>query len=139
MASGEYLKGIEQKGLGNINLESDTLKLAPMATTHTFDFVNDNFYSDVSADLASGATPITITSVTYDIDTGNTRLEFDFANVSVASQTFISDKFIIYDNQSGADATSPLLYGIEHTEVRPLNGTYAIIIPAEGLVQYTPN
>ena len=137
MASGEYLKGIEQKGLGNVNLESDTLKLAPMATTHTFDFVNDNFYSDVSADLASGATPITLTSVTYNIDTGNTRVEFDCADVSEATQTFTSDKFIIYDAQTGVDATSPLLYGIEHTSVSPLNGTYAITIPAEALVQYT--
>lgn len=136
MTSGEYLKGIEQKGLGNINLESDTIKLAPMATTHTFDFVNDNFYSDVSADLASGATPITLTSVTYNIDTGNTRVEFDCADVSAANQTFISNKFIIYKD-TGVASTSTLLYGIQHTIVSPLNGTYAITIPAEGLVQYT--
>lgn len=137
MASGAYLKGEEQKGLGNINLESDTIKLYPMAITHTFDFVNDNFVSDIIADIASGASAITLTSVTYNIDTGNTRLEFDFADVSEASQTFISNKFIIADTQTGSDSTSPLLYGIEHTQVSPLNGPYVITVPSEGLVQYT--
>lgn len=136
MASGEYLKGIEQKGLGNVNLESDTIKLAPMAVSHTFDFVNDQFWSDVSAEIAAGASAITLTSVTYNIDTGNARVEFDATDVSESSLTFTSDKFIIYKD-TGTASTSPLLYGIEHTSVSPINGTFAITFPAEGLVQYT--
>lgn len=135
MASNRYLKGEEQRGLGNINFESDTFKLAPMATTHTFDFTNDNFWSDVSAEIASGASAITLTSVTFNIDTGNARVEFDCADVSEATQTFTSDKFIIYKD-TGVASTSPLIFGIEHTEVSPLAGTYGITIPAEGLVQY---
>lgn len=135
MASGVYLKGTEQLGLGGVNLESDTIKLAPMAVSHTFDFVNDAFWSDVSAEIAAGATAITLSSVTFNIDTANSRVEFDFADVSQASQTFTSDKFIIFKD-TGTPATSALLFGIEHTSVSPLSGTYAITVPAEGLVQY---
>lgn len=136
MASGSYLKGEEQRGLGNINLEGDTLKLAPMATTHTFDFTNDSWWSDVSADLASGAAAITLSSVTFNIDTGNARVEFDCTDPTDSSVSFTSDKFIIYKD-TGTPSTSPLIFGIEHTSVSPVNGTYTVTIPAEGLVQYT--
>lgn len=135
MASGAYLKGTEQLGLAGINFESDTIKLLPMATTHTFDFVNDQFLSDVSGDAAVGATAITLSGVTFNIDTGNSRVEFDFTDPSAATQTFTSDRFIIYKD-TGVAATSALIYGIEHTSVSPVAGTYAITIPAEGLVQY---
>ncbi len=132
MASGLYLKGIEQMGLSGIDFESDTFKLAPMAASHTLDQTNDNFWSDVSADIASGATAITLASVTFNIDTGNTRVELDAADVSEASQSFTSDKFIIYKD-TGSAATSPLIVGIEHTSVSPLNGTYGITVPTEGI------
>ena len=91
MADGLYTKGIEQMGLGNLDFEGDTIKLAPMATSYTPNYTTDNFYSDISASLASGATHITLASVTFNIDTGNSRVELDAADVSEASQTFSSD------------------------------------------------
>ena len=134
MADGLFVKGLEQMGLGNINLESDTIKLAPMKTTFTPNYTTQNFYSDVSGDIASGASPITLSSVTFNIDTGNSRVEFDSANISVANQTFTTNKFVIYENQSGVDSTSVLLCCIEFTEgtLSPVSGTFAITVNAEG-------
>jgi len=133
MANGLYTKGIEQQGLGNIDFESDTIVLIPMATTHTFDFTGDSFISDIIADMASGASKITLASVTFNIDVGNTRVEFDATDVSEASQTFSSDKFIIAKD-TGSDATSPLVCGLDNANgtASPLNGTYGVTVPAEG-------
>jgi archaellin len=133
MADGMFLKGIEQMGLGNIDLENDTIHLVPMATTYTPNYTTENFYSDVVASIASGASEIALTSLTFDIDTGNTRVEFDAANVSEASQTFSTNKFII-KKDTGNDATSPLICCIAFTEgtLSPVNGTFALTVNAEG-------
>lgn len=133
MADGIYLKGIEQMGLGNIDLENDTIKLAPMATSYTPSYTTENFWSDISASLASGASAITLTSLTFDIDTGNSRVEFDAADVSEANQTFTSDKFVIYKD-TGVASTSPLICSIAFTEgsIAPVDGTFAITVNAEG-------
>lgn len=132
MASGLYLKGLEQQGLGNINFESDTMKLYPMATSYTPNYSTDQFVSDISASIASGASAITLSSVTYNIDSGNLRVELDSANPSDSSVSFTSDKFVIADTQSGVDSTSPLICCIEHTQVQPVNGTYSVTVNAEG-------
>lgn len=133
MADGLYTKGLEQLGLGNIDLEGDTIKLAPMATSYTPNYNTDQFWSDVSASLASGATAITLTSLTFDIDTGNSRVEFNSADISESNQTFSTDKFIIYKD-TGVDSTSPLIACIEFTEgtLSPVDGTFAVTVNAEG-------
>ena len=133
MADGLYLKGIEQMGLGNVNMESDTIKLAPMATSYTPNYTTESFWSDVSASLASGATAVTLASKTFDIDTGNSRVEFDAADVSESSQTFSTDKFVIYKD-TGVASTSPLICCIAFSEgtLSPVAGTFAITVNAEG-------
>lgn len=133
MANGLFTKGIEQLGLGNIDLENDTIKLAPMATTYTPNANTDQFWSDVSASLASGASSITLATKTFDIDSGNSRVEFDTADVSEASQTFTSDKCVIYKD-TGVASTSPLIAFLDYTEgtLSPVAGTFALTVNAEG-------
>lgn len=133
MADGIYVKGIEQMGLGNINFEGDTIKLAPMATSFTPNYTTQSFWSDVSSSLASGASAITLTSVTFNIDTGNSRVELDAADISESNQTFTSDKFVIYKD-TGTPSTSPLICCIAYTEgtLAPVDGTFAITVNAEG-------
>ena len=131
-----YLKGIEQMMLGNINLESDTIKLKYMDTTYTPDVTTENFLTDVLASEATGTNVPTETLANVDvrIDTENTRVEVDADNVSEASVTTSTDKFIIYKD-TGVEATSPLIACIDIAEgtLNPVAGTLSISFNAEGL------
>lgn len=133
MADGKYLKGIEQMGLGNINLETDTIVLAPMAVAYTPSYASESWWSDISSSIASGATLFTLASTAYDIDAANLRVEFDSNDVSESNQTFASDKFVLL-KWTGTASTSPLLACISFTEgtLAPVAGTFAVTVNAEG-------
>lgn len=129
-----YLKGIEQAFLGNIDMEADTIKLDYMATSYTPDAGTDEFYSDVSASVASGAPTETLASVDVRIDTGNARVEIDAADVTEATITTTTDKFIIYKD-TGVAATSPLIACIDIAEgtLSPVAGTLSVTFNTEGI------
>ena len=129
-----YLKGIEQAFLGNIDCENDTIKLKYMDPAYTPNVATENFLSDVSASEASLAPTETLTSVDIRIDTGNTRVEFDAADVTENSITTSTNKFIIYKD-TGVASTSPLIACIDITEgtLAPVSGTLALTFNAEGL------
>lgn len=129
-----YLKGLEQAFLGNIDFETDTIKLKYMATSYTPDVTTENFLSDVSASEASGAPTETLANVDVRIDTGNTRIEIDADDVTEASITTNTDSFIIYKD-TGDAATSPLIAYVDITEgtISPVNGTLAITFNSEGI------
>lgn len=129
-----YLKGLEQAFLGNINCESDTIKLKYMQTSYTPDVTTENWLSDVSASEASGAPTETLANVDIRIDTANSRVEFDCDDVSEASITCTTNKFIIYKD-TGTASTSPLIACIDIAEgtLSPISGTLALSFNAEGL------
>lgn len=129
-----YLKGIEQALLGNINLESDTIKLKYMQTGYTPNAGTHAFLSDVSASEASGAPTETLANVDVRIDTGNSRVEIDADNVTESSITTSTNKFIIYKD-TGVAATSPLIACIDIAEgtLSPVAGTLALTFNVEGL------
>lgn len=129
-----YLKGLEQAFLGNIDLETDTIKLKYMATSYTPDVTTENFLSDVSASEASGAPTETLANVDVRIDTGNIRIEIDADDVTEGSITTNTDSFIIYKD-TGVAATSPLIAYVDITEgtLSPVNGTLAITFNSEGI------
>ena len=129
-----YLKGLEQMMLGNIDLESDTIKLKYMATTYTPDVTTENWLSDVSASEASGAPTETLANVDVRIDTGNLRVEVDADNVTEESVTTTTDKFIVYKD-TGTAATSPLIACIDIVEgtLGPVSGTLSLTFNAEGI------
>ena len=120
--------------LGNIDLETDTIKLKYMATTYTPDVTTENWLSDVSASEASGAPTETLANVDVRIDTGNTRVEIDADDVTEDGITTSTNKFIIYKD-TGTPATSPLIACIDIVEgtLNPIGGTLAIVFNAEGI------
>jgi len=134
-----YLKGLEQLLLGNIALESATLKLKYMATTYTPAPTTESFLSDVSAQEASGAPTETLASVDVRIDAANNRVEVDAADVTENGITCSTNKFIIYKD-TGVAATSPLICCIDIAEgtLSPVGGTIAITFNAEGIFAVTP-
>lgn len=140
MASVMYLKGIEQAWLGAINMESDTIKLTYMATSYTPNPATENWYSDVSASVASGAPTETLASKDVRIDTVNLRVEFDAADVTENSITCSTNKFLIYKD-TGVAATSPLIACIDIAEgtLTPVAGTLALTFNAEGIFALNDN
>jgi len=129
-----YLKGQEQMGLGNINWETDTIKLKYMKTTYTPAPTTEDFLSDVSAEEASGAPTETLANADVRIDTGNSRVEYDADDVTENSITTTTNKFIIYKD-TGVAATSPLIAVLDITEgtLSPVSGTLALTFNAQGL------
>lgn len=133
MANGFHLQQYKTVYDYYIANASITPKLAPMATSYTPNFGTDSYWSDISASLASGASLITLSNFSVNIDTGNARVEFDADDISEASQTFTTDKFsIILD--TGVASTSPILCTIDFTEgtLSPVDGTFAITVNAQG-------
>lgn len=135
-----YLKGIEQMMKGSIALETDTIKLKYMATSYTPDLTNHNFLSDVSASEAAGAPTETLASKAVTIDTANSRVEFDAADVTENSITCSTNKFIVYKD-TGVAATSPLIACVDIAEgtLGPVAGTLAITFNAQGIFAVTPS
>lgn len=134
-----YLKGIEQMALGAINWESDTIKLKYMQTTYTPSSTTESFLADVSASEASGAPTETLSGCDVRIDTVNNRVEFDANDVTEASITTSTNKFIIYKD-TGSAATSPLIACVDITEgtLSPIAGTLAVTFNAEGIFSISP-
>lgn len=124
---GELLKA-------NIDLESDTISLAFMATSYTPDIDAHVYWSDISSSLASGTSVQTLGSKTVTVDNTNNRAEFDAANASIAGVTAETDKFVLYKN-TGVAATSQLICCVDIAEgtLRPIGGTLGINFNAEGI------
>ena len=120
---------------------SITPKLAPMATSYTPNAGTDSYWDDISSSLASGASLITLSNFSINIDTGNARVEFDADDVSEASQTFSTDKFSIVFTNAGAESTWLVVATIDNSNgtVSPVNGTYSIPFNAEGIFAYNDN
>lgn len=119
---------------GEIQPLTDTLKLAFMTPAYIPDVDAHVFWSDVSASIASGTTAQTLGSKAVTVDNTNNRAEFDAADVSVASQTTSTNKFILYKDTGNA-ATSQLVCCIDIAEgtLSPVNGTLAVAFNAEGI------
>lgn len=110
-----------------------TPKLSFMATTFTPSSSTDQYFSDISAEVASGTTAVTLASVTTTIDTVNNRVELDTADPSLATITATTNKYVIWVD-TGVAATSPVLATIDIVEgtLSPVSGTLAITVNAEG-------
>lgn len=129
-----YLKGLEEFCNGNIDFANDTIKLDYMATSYTPDITTENFYSDVSASVASGASTETLANALVRIDTTNSRVELDADDVSQGPVTVTTNKYIIWKD-TGVASTSPLIAAIDLTEgtVTVVSGTLGVTLSGEGI------
>lgn len=134
MASVFYNNGKGELLKANIDLETDTIKLAFMQTTYTPDVDAHVYWADISSSIASGTTAQTLSGKTVTVDNTNNRAEFDATDVSVASQTTTTDKFVLYKD-TGNSATSQLICCVDISEgtLSPINGTLGITFNAEGI------
>lgn len=134
--AGFYSKGLET-GLravtGVAAAPTGTLSGAFMATTYTQDQETDQYWADISSDIASGTTVRTITGISINVDTANNRVEIDFDNPSETPVTASTDQFVLFMD-TGVEATSPLIAcGALSTTLNPVGGTLTLTVNAEGL------
>lgn len=110
-----------------------TLKLYPMATTFTPNAGTDQYYSDISAEVASGAAGVTLTGVVTTIDTVNNRVELDTDNSTTGTITTTTNKYALVVD-TGVAATSPVLATIDLVEgtVSTVSGTITFTVNSEG-------
>lgn len=137
-----YLKGLEvalDALMQEAAAPSGTVKLAYMSTSYTPNLTSHNYYSDISASVASGAPTETLANIDVRIDTGNSRVEVDADDVTENSITCTTNKFVVYLD-TGVAATSPLIACIDIAEgtLSPIGGTLAITFNAEGIFAVTP-
>ena len=131
MASTLHLKALEIQ-LDAI-LALGTPKLSFMATTFTPNPETDQYFSDISAEVASGTTAVTLAGVTTTIDAANNRVELDTDNPSLSTITTTTNKYCLWVD-TGVAATSPVLATIDIAEgtLSPVSGTLGITVNAEG-------
>lgn len=112
-------------------IPSGTVKLHYMAPAYTPD-PDNSYWSDISANEASGAPTVTLSNVAVNIDTANNRVEIDFDDPSSSTITTTTDQFVIVLD-TGVDSTSPILFsGSISTELNPVAGTLSLTIDANG-------
>lgn len=131
-----YLKGIEvalDALMQETAAPSGTLKARFMATGYTPDAGTDQYWDDISASAASGFSDITLTSVDVRIDAANARVEVDYDNLTEASATGSTNKYVVRLD-TGDDSTSPLIVckDIDEGTLSPVSGTITITLDGEG-------
>jgi hypothetical protein len=128
-----FLKGIEQAFKGGIDVTSDDFRLAFMATTYDPNPETDEFFGDVSSNVATGTTPRDLDDVSFTIQGSNLRVVFNSDPVTEANVTADTDKFVIY-KWTGNNATSVLLACMDVTggTLSPINGDLTLNPSANG-------
>ncbi len=101
MASALYDKGRNAFLKGDVDVLVDTIKIALLATTHTPDLANDDFWDDVSADQIG-------TSVTLGTKDATDGI-FDAADATFATVTGAECSYIAIYKDTGTPATSALI------------------------------
>lgn len=134
--AGFYAKGIQdalEAVTGVAAAPTGTLKGAFMATSYTQDPEAHQYWSDISASIASGTTVRTIANTAINIDTTNNRVEIDFDNVTETPVTASTNQFVLFMD-TGVASTSPLIAcGAISTTLSPVGGTLTLTVNAEGL------
>jgi hypothetical protein len=114
-------------------LASGTLKAYPMATTFVPNSETDQYLADILAEVAAGASAITLSGVSVNIDAANNRVELDSADFSANPVTFVSNKYCLVVD-TGNNATAPVIATIDYVEgtVNPTSGPFAITVNSNG-------
>lgn len=138
MASLVYNNAKEAFLNADIDLTSDTIKLALVTSAYTPDQDVHDFWDDVSANevansgsySAGGAT----LAVTVSQDNIDNEGVFDATDVSFTTATITARYAVIYKS-TGTAATSPLICLIDFGSNQvSTNGTFAITFAAEGIL-----
>jgi hypothetical protein len=116
---------------GNIDLDSDTIKVALVTSSYTFSAAHD-FFNDITNELstAGGYTAGGATIGSPTISSG----VFDAADTMWTSSTFTCAGAVVYKS-TGDSATSPLIGFIDFDgDQSPADQTFKIVWNAGGII-----
>lgn len=128
-------------GAAPVDVVNDPLKVAHFTDTYTPDLDSDEFYADLTGELAAGdgytlggETLTSVAALAY--NTTDDRAEIDCDN---PSWTFTADKtfrYSVYYKDTGDPATAPLIGLIDWGANRVENGVFELEIDAGGFLQF---
>lgn len=142
MATGKLYGNVVGKAFNKeIDLDSDTIKVALCTSAYTPDQDAHAYFSSVTGEVsgagyASGGATLTSKTVTY--TAGTNTFAFDAADVQWTGATFTARYAVIYDATPGTAATNPLIgyvdFGSDQTASA---GTFTITWDAAGVFTVT--
>lgn len=94
---------------------TDTIKGSLHTVTYAFDQDAHDFYDDVTNEVTGTnytAGGVTLTGKTLTYDTGTNELRFDADDLVWANATISGIRQVVYRKDTGASATSPLLWRV---------------------------
>lgn len=122
---------------GNIDLDTDTIKIALVTSSYTADIDAHEFFDDITNEVSgTGYTAggETLASVTVSIDDTDDEGVFDAADVTWTSSTITARGAVIYKS-TGTASTSPLVCYIDFgSDKTSTGGSFTITFAAEGIL-----
>jgi len=124
--------------LGVFDLDSDTIKVALLTSSHTDDPDNQMYFDDVNANEVSGtgytAGGQALSNKHVSRDNTNDLAKFDADDVEWSSITASNVRYACVYKDTGNDATSPILCIIDFgTTYNPSGGKLKIIWGTDGI------
>lgn len=110
-----------------------TPKIAFMDTSFVHNQETQQYYSDISSDLASGTTLRTLTNVVTTIDTENDRVEIDFDDPSETPVTTSTNQVCMIVDTGTPSTSLVVACGALDQTYNPVGGTLTMTLNAEGL------
>ena len=142
MASKMYGNLVRRAFNGEVDFDTDTIKVALATSSYTPDQDNDQTWSQVSAYEASGTgytaggAALSGKTITYDGTNNVTVLDAD--DVTWANSTITARYAVIYDDKGASDTEKVLLgyvdFGVNQSST---NGNFTITWDAAGIFRFT--
>lgn len=122
-----------------IDLDTDTIKLAFLDNTHVLDQDTHDYFDDVVADeiAATGgytAGGVTLTGCSISYDGATNKFKFDADDVDILTSTITARIGVVYDATPATDGTRPLVLYVDFGEdVSSSGGTFAVDWDIDGI------
>lgn len=146
MATGvlyDSYKGKQLGGASQINLTTDTIKVALVSSSYTPNIATHDFFDDITNEIsASGYTAggATLANKSITVDTTNHRAYLDADDTTWAAGATITARYAIIYKSTGTASTSPLIgyidFGVDRSVVSGETFYLTWATPANGAVFY---
>lgn len=142
MASKLYGSFIAKSLNKEIDLDTDTIKVALLTSAYTPNQDVHDYFDDVSSYEVTGtgytAGGATLTGKTVSYDAPTNTITFDADDVVLASSTITARYAVVYDASPATAATRPLIGYVDFTsDQSSTNGNFTITWDATGIVKVT--
>lgn len=142
MASKMYGNLIQRAFNGEVDYDTDTIKVALLTSAYVPDQDNHQTWSQVKASEVTGtgyvAGGATLSGKTITYDPGNNVTVLDAEDVTWANSTITARYAVIYDDAGAADNEKVLLgyvdFGVDQAST---NGNFTITWDASGIFRFT--